>query len=83
MHALVCSTAKDQNCSKQVKYYWELQEVDLAMVADMGTLQRLPSIVGDGEAFPSLYQNRNANGPIFTSNPVFMYLTTGLVIMIS
>lgn len=29
-----------------------MQEVDLAIVADMGTLQRLPSIVGHGELPP-------------------------------
>ena len=29
-----------------------LQEVDLAIVADMGVLQRLPKIVGDGRSFP-------------------------------
>jgi hypothetical protein len=27
-----------------------LQEVDLAITADLGTLQRLPSIIGHGEA---------------------------------
>ena len=31
-----------------------LQEVDLSIVADMGTLQRLPRIVGDGQPFAML-----------------------------
>jgi hypothetical protein len=30
------------------------QEVDLAIAADIGTLQRLPGIVGDGKSIPSL-----------------------------
>lgn len=30
------------------------QEVDLAIAADIGTLQRLPGIVGDGKSLPSL-----------------------------
>lgn len=35
-----------------------MKEIDLAIVADLGTLQRLPSIVGDGVARELIYTAR-------------------------
>lgn len=32
-----------------------VKEADLAIVADMGTLQRLPGIVGQGDLYPRPY----------------------------
>lgn len=42
--------------------YFSVKEVDLAIVADLGTLQRLPRLVGDGNAMELALTGRNFSG---------------------
>ena len=42
--------------------FFSVKEVDLAIVADIGTLQRLPKIVGDQTAREMAYTGRNVGG---------------------
>ncbi|KAF4390519.1 hypothetical protein F8388_006016 [Cannabis sativa] len=48
-------------CTKDA--YFSVKEVDLAIVADLGTLQRLPSIVGYGNAVELALTGRRFSGP--------------------
>ncbi|XP_062110745.1 delta(3,5)-Delta(2,4)-dienoyl-CoA isomerase, peroxisomal isoform X2 [Humulus lupulus] len=48
-------------CTKDA--YFSVKEVDLAIVADIGTLQRLPSIVGYGNAVELALTGRRFLGP--------------------
>eukprot|EP00943_MAST-04B_sp_MAST-4B-sp1_P007104 g7104.t1 len=47
-------------CTKQAKF--SVKEVDLAIVADVGTLQRLPYIVGEQRARELAYTGRHFSG---------------------
>jgi len=47
-------------CTKDASFC--VKEIDLAIVADMGTLQRLPRIVGDQRAAELTYTGRTFNG---------------------
>ena len=51
-----CSLAGSLPCRQGLTGLVWLQEVDLSIVADMGTLQRLPRIVGDGEPRPRAHK---------------------------
>ena len=48
-------------CSKRARF--SVKEVDLAIVADMGTLQRLPGLVGEGRARELAFTGRDFYGP--------------------
>lgn len=54
-------TACDMRYSTQGAIF-AVKEVDLAIVADVGTLQRLPHLIGDGVARELAYTGRNFNG---------------------
>ncbi len=41
--------------------YFEIKEIDIGMVADVGTLQRLPHIIGDGIMCELAYTGRRAD----------------------
>ena len=41
---------------------FSIKETDLAMVADIGTLQRLPKLIGDQRARELSYTGRNFTG---------------------
>jgi len=43
--------------------YFTVKEIDLGMVADLGTLQRLPKIISPGMAAEMAYTGRNVFGP--------------------
>ena len=42
---------------------FSVREVDVGMVADVGTLQRLPRLIGEGQARELAYTGRTLNGP--------------------
>ena len=41
--------------------YFSIKEIDIGMVADVGTLQRLPRLIGDGMARELAYTGRNVD----------------------
>ena len=43
--------------------YFTVKEIDVGMIADVGTLQRLPHLVGDGMARELAYTGRRVEGP--------------------
>ena len=43
--------------------YFTIKEIDMGMVADLGTLQRLPKLIGDGLAREMAYTGRKVFGP--------------------
>jgi enoyl-CoA hydratase len=43
--------------------YFTVKEIDVGMTADVGTLQRLPHLVGDGMARELAYTGRRVEGP--------------------
>ncbi len=43
--------------------YFTVKEIDMGMVADLGTLQRLPKLIGDGLAREMAYTGRKVYGP--------------------
>lgn len=43
--------------------YFTIKEIDMGMVADLGTLQRLPKIIGEGIVREMAYTGRNVYGP--------------------
>lgn len=43
--------------------YFTVKEIDMGMVADLGTLQRLPKIIPEGIAREMAYTGRNVYGP--------------------
>lgn len=43
--------------------FFAIAEIDMGMVADLGTLQRLPKIIGDGMAREMAYTGRRVYGP--------------------
>lgn len=47
-------------CSKRARF--SVKEVDLAIVADLGTLQRLPGIIGEGHARELAFTGREFHG---------------------
>ncbi len=42
--------------------YFTIKEIDLGMVADLGTLQRVPKLIGDGMAREMAYTGRHVEG---------------------
>ena len=42
--------------------YFSVKEIDVGMTADLGTLQRLPRLVGDGMAREMAYTGRKVDG---------------------
>jgi enoyl-CoA hydratase len=48
-------------CSEDA--YFSIKEIDLGMVADLGSLQRLPSIIGAGKTAELAYTGRLVAGP--------------------
>lgn len=56
------ATACDMRyCSEDA--YFTVKEIDLGMVADIGTLQRLPKIIAPGLAAEMAYTGRKVSGP--------------------
>lgn len=53
---LICA-ADMRFCSSDA--YFSIKEIDLAIVADFGTLQRLPKLISDGKARELAYTGRN------------------------
>lgn len=43
--------------------FFTIKEIDMGMVADLGTLQRLPKIIGEGKVREMAYTGRNVFGP--------------------
>jgi enoyl-CoA hydratase len=56
---LVCA-ADMRYCSNDA--YFTIKEIDMGMVADLGTLQRLPKLIGDGMVREMAYTGRNVAG---------------------
>ena len=55
-------TAADMRyCSEDARFV--VKEIDLGLVADVGTLQRLPKVIGDGMAREMAYTGRPVGGP--------------------
>jgi enoyl-CoA hydratase len=42
--------------------YFTIKEIDMGMVADLGTLQRLPKLIGEGMVREMAYTGRNVAG---------------------
>lgn len=42
--------------------YFQVKEIDIGMVADVGTLQRLPKVIADGHAREMAYTGRKVSG---------------------
>lgn len=42
--------------------FFTIKEIDMGMVADLGTLQRLPKIIGEGKVREMAYTGRNVEG---------------------
>ena len=55
-------TAADMRyCTEDARFV--VKEIDLGLVADVGTLQRLPKVIGDGMAREMAYTGRPVSGP--------------------
>ncbi len=57
----------DLICACDMRYctedaYFTIKEIDMGMVADLGTLQRLPKLIGDGLVREMAYTGRNVDG---------------------
>ena len=57
----------DLVCGCDMRYctddaYFTIKEIDMGMVADLGTLQRLPKLIGDGFVREIAYTGRNVEG---------------------
>jgi enoyl-CoA hydratase len=57
----------DVVCACDMRYctddaYFTIKEIDMGMVADLGTLQRLPKLISDGMAREMAYTGRNVEG---------------------
>ena len=57
----------DVVCACDMRYctdeaYFTIKEIDMGMVADLGTLQRLPKLISDGMAREMAYTGRNVYG---------------------
>ena len=57
----------DLVCACDMRYctddaYFTIKEIDMGMVADLGTLQRLPKLIGDGMVREMAYTGRNVEG---------------------
>lgn len=57
----------DVICACDMRYctedaYFTIKEIDMGMVADLGTLQRLPKLIGDGLVREMAYTGRNVDG---------------------
>lgn len=57
----------DLVCGCDMRYctddaYFTIKEIDMGMVADLGTLQRLPKLIGDGLVREMAYTGRNVDG---------------------
>ncbi len=57
----------DLICGCDIRYctddaFFTIKEIDMGMVADLGTLQRLPKLIGDGIVREMAYTGRNVSG---------------------
>jgi enoyl-CoA hydratase len=57
----------DLICGCDMRYctddaFFTIKEIDMGMVADLGTLQRLPKLIGEGIMREMAYTGRNVNG---------------------
>lgn len=57
----------DLVCACDMRYctddtFFTIKEIDMGMVADLGTLQRLPKLIGDGLVREMAYTGRNVEG---------------------
>ena len=70
----IISAADIRYCSADA--YFCVKEVDLAIAADMGVLQRLPGIVGEGGRF-SYPSSPSATSPVHLRNAWLLVLAKG------
>lgn len=68
IHGGCIGAGVDIVCACDLRYgtadsYLQVKEIDMGMVADLGTLQRLPRIVGDGIAREWCFSGRKVSGP--------------------
>ncbi|MEM1318920.1 MAG: crotonase/enoyl-CoA hydratase family protein [Bacteroidota bacterium] len=57
----ICTACDIRYCTEEA--YFTIKEVDLGLVADIGTLQRLPKIINSGLAYEMAYTGRKVYGP--------------------
>lgn len=67
IHGACIGGGIDLTCAADMRYCTEdasfvIKEIDLAIVADVGTLQRLPKIIGEGMARELAYTGRTFSG---------------------
>lgn len=67
VHGLCLGGGVDLVCACDMRYCsanaaFSVMEIDVGMVADLGTLQRLPGLVGDGMARELAYTGRRVDG---------------------
>lgn len=67
MHGAVVGGAIDMTTCCDMRYCtkdatFSIKEIDIGMTADVGTLQRLPKLIGDGMARELAYTGRNFSG---------------------
>ena len=63
IHYTCIGAGVDMTCCCDMRYctedaYFSIKEIDIAIVADVGTLQRLPRIIGDGRVRELAYTGR-------------------------
>ncbi len=68
IHGGCIGAGLDLACTCDMRYatddaFFTIKEIDMGMVADLGTLQRLPKLIGDGMAREMAYTGRNVYGP--------------------
>lgn len=67
VHGGCIGAGVDLICACDMRYctedaYFTIKEIDMGMVADLGTLQRLPKLIGDGLVREMAYTGRNVDG---------------------
>jgi len=67
VHGACIGGGVDLVCACDMRYcsadaYFQIKEIDIGMTADVGTLQRLPKLIGDGMARELAYTGRKVAG---------------------
>jgi enoyl-CoA hydratase len=67
IHGACIGGGVDLICACDMRYcsadaFFSIKEIDIGMTADVGTLQRLPKIIGDGMARELAYTGRKVTG---------------------
>lgn len=68
IHGGCIGAGVDLVCACDMRYctndaFFTVKEIDMGMVADLGTLQRLPKLIGEGMVREMAYTGRNVTGP--------------------